>query len=74
LLARSNQAEQAEQVLRQAIALDPNLSQAHYRLALLLKSTGRSQESKREMALFQQTKAAEDRQPKVTAFRKQTAQ
>ena len=72
VLARRNETRRAEEALRQAVVLDPNLSQAHYRLALLLKSLGRLQEAQHEMAAFQDAKAAEDRMPKITALRKPT--
>jgi tetratricopeptide (TPR) repeat protein len=70
LLATHNQVEHAEEILRQAIVLDPGLSQPHYRLALLLKSAGRLEESKSEMIKFQQTKAQEEKNAKVVALRK----
>jgi superkiller protein 3 len=70
LLMTRNQPERAEQVLRQAIKLDPGLSEAHYRLALLLEARGRTDESKAEMAAFQQTKEQENQIAKVTALRK----
>jgi tetratricopeptide (TPR) repeat protein len=70
LLARRNETRRAEEALRQAIALDPKLSQAHYRLALLLKSLGRADEARREMAAFQEAKTVEDQAPKITALRK----
>ena len=71
LLAARNQAQRAEQILRQAISLDPAVSQPHYRLGLLLKSVGRSEESKSEMAKFQQTKEQEEKNAKIIALRKQ---
>ena len=64
------QPQQAEELLRKAIVLDPALSHAHYRLALLLQSMGRATEARAEMVKFQQTKNEEDRAPKVTALRK----
>lgn len=70
LLTTRNQQERAEQVLRQAIKLDPGLSEAHYRLALLLESTGRSDEAQAEMRAFQQAKQQEQETPKITAIRK----
>ena len=70
LLATHNQMQRAEQILRQAIALDPGLSQPHYRLGLLLKSTGRLEESKSEMNKFQQAKEQEEKNPKITVLRK----
>jgi Flp pilus assembly protein TadD len=70
LLATHNQLQRAEGILRQAIALDPALSQPHYRLGLLLKSAGRLDESKSEMIKFQQTKEQEDKNQKVIALRK----
>ena len=71
MLASQKQNERAEQVFRQSIALDPGLSQTHYRLGLLLKTTGRAQESQKEMDLFQQAKDQEAKAPKITVLRKQ---
>jgi tetratricopeptide (TPR) repeat protein len=70
LLITRNQQQRAEQVLRQAIELDPGLSEAHYRLGLLLEASGRTQESKVEMAAFQQAKEQENQIAKITAIRK----
>jgi tetratricopeptide (TPR) repeat protein len=70
LLSIHNQPQRAEEVLRHAIALDPALSQAHYRLALLLKGTGRAGESRAEMLEFQETKDQESKDSKVIAIRK----
>jgi Flp pilus assembly protein TadD len=71
LLATHNQPQRAEQVLRQAIALDSGLSQAHYRLALLLRSTDRAEEAKAEMLKFQEAKSREEQQnAKIMALRK----
>lgn len=67
----SSDAEDAEELLRRAIAMDPSLSHAHYRLALLLQSAGRSAEARTEMLKFQEAKKQEDKAPKVTALRKQ---
>lgn len=62
--------QQAEELLRNAIRLDPGLSHAHYRLALLLQSMGRAAEAHAEMARFQEAKRQEDKAPKITALRK----
>jgi tetratricopeptide (TPR) repeat protein len=70
LLMSRHQQERAEQVLRQAIKLDRSLSEAHYRLGLLLEASGRSDESKAEMAAFQQAKEQENQIAKITAIRK----
>jgi tetratricopeptide (TPR) repeat protein len=70
LLALRNQPERAEQVLRQAIAMDPALSQPHYRLGLLLRSLGRPEEARSEMTKFQEAKNQEDKAPKIMALRK----
>lgn len=70
LLTARHQRERAEQVLRQAIKLDPSVSEAHYRLALLLESSGRGDEAKAEMKAFEQTKQQEQEIPKITAMRK----
>ncbi len=66
----ATQPRQAEELLRKAILLDPTLSHAHYRLALLLQSMGRAAEAHAEMIKFQETKSAEDKAPKITALRK----
>jgi tetratricopeptide (TPR) repeat protein len=70
LLMTRNQPRRAEQVLRHAITLDPSLSEAHYRLALLLESSGRAADAKAEMAAFQLAKEHEREVPKITAIRK----
>lgn len=73
LLAAQNEPQRAEKVLRQAITLDPTLSQPHYRLGLLLKSLGRLDESRAEMINFQEVKRQEDQAPKITALQKQVS-
>jgi Flp pilus assembly protein TadD len=73
LLAAQNEPQRAEKVLRQAITLDPTLSQPHYRLGLLLKSLGRMDESRAEMTKFQEAKHQEDQAPKITALQKQVS-
>ena len=70
LLATHDQPGRAEAVLRRAIALDATLSQPHYRLALLLKSLGRGEESRSETAKFQELKNEEAKAPKITALHK----
>lgn len=70
LLVRRHESDRAEQVLRQAIALDPTVSQAHYRLALLLQGSGRSEKARAEMLKFQETKREEEKNTKIIALRK----
>lgn len=70
LLLTRNQRDRAEHVFRQAIALDPSLSEAHYRLALLLESKGRSEEANTELEAFQKAKQQEQQVAKITALRK----
>ncbi len=70
LLVKAGEKPLAESVLRRAIALDSDLSRAHYRLALLLKSEGKEEESKHEMALFQKAKTKESTVPKPQALRR----
>lgn len=70
LLARRHQPQRAERVLRHAISLDPNLSQAHYRLALLLQASGRTEEGRAEVLKFQETKREEEKNAKIVALRK----
>jgi tetratricopeptide (TPR) repeat protein len=73
LLSITGQTRRAEEVLRQSISLDPTVSQAHYRLGLLLKSSGRTEEANQEMLKFRQAKSDEDKAPKVMALRKPEA-
>ena len=70
MLAARKQDAEAEKVLREAIKLDPSVSEAHYRLALLLRSSGHPDESLQEMEQFRKTKDNETRQVKITAVRK----
>jgi tetratricopeptide (TPR) repeat protein len=70
LLAKLHETERAEQVLRQAIALDATLSQAHYRLGLLLQADGRTEEGRAEMRKFQEAKSQEEKNSKIIALRK----
>lgn len=70
LLAFRNRKPEAEQVLRRAVALDPSLSEAHYRLALLLKSSGDDAGSNAQMEAFRKAKAEESAQPKIMAIRR----
>lgn len=70
MLVARGETPRAEQLLRRAIAIDGSLSEPHYRLALLLRRAGKSEEAKREMALFQETKAREDQKPKIAAILK----
>jgi hypothetical protein len=57
-------------MLRKAITLDGALSQPHYRLAILLKSLGKADEARQEMAKFQELKSDEAKTPKIMAIRK----
>jgi tetratricopeptide (TPR) repeat protein len=70
LLASHNRKPEAEQVLRRAVALDPSLSEAHYRLALLLKSSGDDAGSNAQMEAFRKAKAQESSRPKIMAIRR----
>lgn len=71
LLAASDDPARAEQVLKRAVALDASIPDAHYRLSLLLRSGGHAEEAARELALFQETKAEEDRRrSRIMAIRK----
>lgn len=70
LLAAEKQNVRAEAVLRRAIQLDPSISDAHYRLSLLLKGTGRSAEAQTEMENFRRAKDLEQRNGKITAIRR----
>jgi tetratricopeptide (TPR) repeat protein len=61
----ASEPERAVAVLRRAIAMDPSVPDAHYRLSLLLQKQGHKEEAKSEMQKFQDTKATED-QNKIT--------
>jgi tetratricopeptide (TPR) repeat protein len=71
MLAAANQKDKAEAMLRRAIAMDASIPDAHYRLALLLRSSGRTAEAQAEMKSFQEAKQAEERNKvKINAVRK----
>lgn len=71
LLIARQQTARAESVLRRAIQMDPSISEAHYRLSLLLRSTGQSEEAQREMKAFESAKKTEESDKnKVSAIRK----
>lgn len=71
MLAGANQNERAEAVLRRAIEMDATIPDAHYRLALLLRASGRTAEAQSEMRRFQEGKQAEERnRVKINAIRK----
>ncbi len=71
LLAAARQFARAEAVLRRAVEIDPGVSEAHYRLSLLLRSQGRPEEAQREMKAFQEAKNAEERdRVRISAIRK----
>ena len=52
--------EQAEQAYRQALAINPNYSLAHYWLGQLLAATGRQEQSKKPLAQFRRLRQLED--------------
>lgn len=71
MLAATNQNDRAEAVLRRAIAMDTSIPDAHYRLALLLRTSGRTAEAQTEMQKFQETKQTEEKNKvKINAVRK----
>ena len=65
VLVSAGEAERAEKLLRDAIAKQPDLAEAHYTLGRLLAATGRLDASREQMKLFQQAKAAQDARPQV---------
>ncbi len=71
LLTTQGKRQQAETVLRQAVAMDTTLSQPHYRLALLLNSLGKHDDAALEMSRFKAAKAKEDQAPKIAALRQE---
>ncbi len=71
LLVARQQTARAEAVLRRAIQLDPGISEVHYRLSLLLRSSGRNEEAQAEMNRFKEVKEVEERnRNKISAIRK----
>ena len=70
LLAANGQNARADAVLRRAIRLDPSVSDAHYRLSLLLKVTGQLADAQLEMESFRRAKDIEQRNSKITAIRR----
>ncbi len=70
LLASDKQEQRAEIVLRRAIQMDPSVSDAHYRLSLLLKASGREDEANQEMGSFLRSKEIEKQKSKMAAIRK----
>ncbi len=61
----------AETILRRAIQMDSSIPDAHYRLALLLRASGRTSESEVEMRKFQDAKAVEEQNKvRIQAIRK----
>ncbi|MGI8991227.1 MAG: tetratricopeptide repeat protein [Bryobacteraceae bacterium] len=71
LLAAQNQKARAETVLRRAIQMDPGIPEAHYRLSVLLRSSGRSEEARNEMKRFEDAKKLEEQaKNRISAIRK----
>lgn len=71
LLAAQNRTARAEAVLRRAIQMDPDISEAHYRLSVLLRSAGRSEEARDEMKRFETAKKLEEQtRNNISAIRK----
>jgi len=60
LLSEQRRWPDAIQALRAAIALEPDLAQAHFRLAQAYRRTGQASLADRELAIFEKLKA---RQP-----------
>jgi Flp pilus assembly protein TadD len=60
LLAEQQRHAEAIESLRRATALQPSLSQAHYRLAQLYQRTGRKDLAAKELQTFRQLTAASD--------------
>jgi Flp pilus assembly protein TadD len=70
LLSRGDKTR-AESALRRAIALNPSISEAHYRLSLLLRSSGRVDEADAELSQFDAAKREEEKNSvRLTAIRK----
>jgi tetratricopeptide (TPR) repeat protein len=57
LLAEQQRNAEAIEYLRRAIALQPSLAQAHYRLGQLYQRVGRSDLAEKELAVFRELKA-----------------
>ncbi len=70
MLAADHEPDRAEAVLRRAMQMNPDLSEVHYRLSLLLRSKGDLEAAKSEMMRFEQTKKVEERRNnKISAVR-----
>ncbi len=52
--------DRAESVLRRALSMDSTIPEAHYRLALLLRSKGQEQQAEHEFQEFRTTRSAEE--------------
>ena len=66
----SSEPDRAEALLRRAITMDPDIADAHYRLASLLRASGKTGEAQAEMKRFQEAKESEEHnRVKVTALR-----
>lgn len=71
LLAAQHQTARAEAMLRHAIQIDPGVSEAHYRLSIILRASGRTEEAQSEIKVFEETKKAEERvRNRISAIRK----
>ncbi len=71
VLVSKGEKTRAESALRRAIAMDPSISEAHYRLSLLLRSSGRPDEADAELRQFDAAKREEERNSaRLTAIRK----
>jgi Flp pilus assembly protein TadD len=60
LLSRAGNYAQAREELEKAISLQPNLAEAYYELALLLRRLGKSDEANQAMARFKSFRTAEN--------------
>jgi tetratricopeptide (TPR) repeat protein len=63
LLSEQRRWPEAIQALRAAIALEPDLAQAHFRLAQAYRRTGQASLADRELALFEKLKARDTAPP-----------
>jgi predicted Zn-dependent protease len=61
VLLEMNKPDEALPLLEASVRLEPTNATAHYRLATLYKRMGRTEDAKREVALYQQYKEMKEK-------------
>src|SRR6185437_13596541 len=64
-LIQMHRAAEAEPYLKRSVQLEPFTAAAHYRLSLVYRSTGRTEDAQRELAEFQRLKDMKERLKQV---------